>query len=330
MAGAARVSVALTTWFKLSGQGMQKYEFLTRGSAFAVREGGQINFLCAAHTAAPWAVPSMLAAAPWLKLLDPSHVRHMVEVRSDRGQLLLSWPFKPDQLHVDAQSDVAVLGGVQDESRFSAAAADREIALLPLSLADRHAHLDEPLWFCGHDAVTDAAELAVIGELADRPSDPALVARSWPWPLSLVRDAAAAQRPLLVEGHALAVGHANSNSSAAAETNFIDRTANKAGSSSVAPAAALTERSLPEGMSGGPVLPQLQQGRAAVSNPSAAAAPIALGMTTAASRRRAGNDGTSTSDADDPYTSVAVYTGALRLREIVEDAQLAFASRGDK
>mgnify|MGYP001123180601 CR=1 FL=1 len=117
-AAARRLAVSVTAWFKVPELGMQTYEFLSRGSAFAVvpilelpvSPAPAALLVTAKHVVHPWTLPTLFPdAAGWLAAVEAKHVVHTVEVREEgSGAVVGQWVAQP-QTYVHRSWDVAAL-----------------------------------------------------------------------------------------------------------------------------------------------------------------------------------------------------------------------------
>lgn len=136
-----RISVSISSWFRLADQGMLQHEMLCRGTAFGVRlpqrksKHAPLIFFTCSHVAAPWRWPK-LYPVPWLEHVREEHSRcvlHVTEVQT--GRVLERFLMDSNVVHHDSL-DVCALR-LQDQEKVMQRMAMHGLPLHPLVLSER-------------------------------------------------------------------------------------------------------------------------------------------------------------------------------------------------
>lgn len=163
-----RLSVSISTWFRIPEQGMADHEILCRASAFFIRSKdskypSKLHLLTASHVVAPWRFPKYYKDE-WLSHVNQNHTKYSLEIRDEDGEITAETALSPDSFHHSSR-DLAVLH-LDDENvamrMFEKSGVESQ------DLLQRQLIEGEVLQFHGHD-VSMPSSLAAAGEINDKP-----------------------------------------------------------------------------------------------------------------------------------------------------------------
>lgn len=165
-----KISVSISTWFRIPEQGMADHEILCRASAFFIRSKHtkypyKLHLLTASHVVAPWRFPKYYKDE-WLSLVNQNHTNYSLEIRDEFGEITAETALSSDSFHHSSR-DLAVLH-LDDED--SAMRMFENFGVEPQDLLQRQLIEGEVLQFHGHD-VSMPSSLSAAGEINDKQDD---------------------------------------------------------------------------------------------------------------------------------------------------------------
>jgi hypothetical protein len=165
-----KLSLSISTWFRIPEQGMAYQEILCRASAFFIRSKNskypyKLHLLTASHVVAPWRFPKYYKDE-WLSYVNQNHTNYSLEIRDEDGKITAETSLLSDSFHHSSR-DLAVLH--LDDEDYATRMIEK-FGVESQDLLQRQLIEGEVLQFHGHD-VSMPSSLSAAGEINDKRHD---------------------------------------------------------------------------------------------------------------------------------------------------------------
>ncbi|GLE01108.1 hypothetical protein PINS_up009921 [Pythium insidiosum] len=165
-----RLALSLTTRFCLPHEGMEKLEYLSRGSAFLLQDKAdmtslnELKVLTCQHVACPWLFPKYFAEKwDWLQFVSEEFVQHSLQLleipstTSRSASVLVDIPLQ-QHVWIHPDRDVAMLQPLESDSAQHWESFLSKWNLATASLQSTGCAPGDHLLFVGHKQTVDDAE----------------------------------------------------------------------------------------------------------------------------------------------------------------------------